>query len=345
MKKLALLVLVISVLGIACGTPYKKMARSYEVRDPQHLPDYADLYYWAAHPDKKDPADSIPEPLKSKAVTDSTVDVFFIHPTTYTDNDLPYGYSAPINNNELNAKTDYSTILFQASAFNQAGKVFAPRYRQANLQAYFPKNAADSVSAIAAFELAYQDIKAAFVYYLNHYNGGKPIIIAAHSQGTTHGKRLVKEFFDNQPLQKKLIAAYLIGIPVSEKEYIHIQSCKTNNQTGCIVGWRTYKTGYTPSIILKEENKAIVTNPLTWNEESAVADASLNMGGILLNFNKIVPSVASAKIEGNILWTNKPRFFGNIFYTTKNYHVGDINLYYLNIRENLKQRISSYFNK
>ena len=170
MKKLALLVLVISVLGIACGTPYKKMARSYEVRDPQHLPDYADLYYWAAHPDKKDPADSIPEPLKSKAVTDSTVDVFFIHPTTYTDNDLPYGYSAPINNNELNAKTDYSTILFQASAFNQAGKVFAPRYRQANLQAYFPKNAADSVSAIAAFELAYQDIKAAFVYYLNHYN-------------------------------------------------------------------------------------------------------------------------------------------------------------------------------
>lgn len=345
MKKLALLVLVISVLGIACGTPYKKMARSYEVRDPQHLPDYADLYYWAAHPDKKDPADSIPEPLKSTAVTDSTVDVFFIHPTTYTDNDLPYGYSAPINNNELNAKTDYSTILFQASAFNQAGKVFAPRYRQANLQAYFPKNAADSVSAIAAFELAYQDIKAAFVYYLNHYNGGKPIIIAAHSQGTTHGKRLVKEFFDNQPLQKKLIAAYLIGIPVSEKEYTHIQSCKTNNQTGCIVGWRTYKTGYTPSIILKEENKAIVTNPLTWNEESAVADASLNMGGILLNFNKIVPRVASAKIEGNILWTNKPRFFGNIFYTTKNYHVGDINLYYLNIRENLKQRISSYFNK
>jgi len=321
------------------------MARSYEVRDPQHLPDYADFYYWAAHPDKKDPADSIPKPLKSSPVTNSRVDVFFIHPTTYTDSDLPFGYSAPINNNELNAKTDYSTILFQASAFNQAGKIFAPRYRQANLQAYFPKNSADSLSAIAAFELAYQDIKAAFLHYLNHYNEGKPIIIAAHSQGTTHGKRLVKEFFDNQPLQKKLIAAYLIGIPVSENEYTHIQSCKTTNQTGCIVSWRTYKKGYTPPIILKEENKAIVTNPLTWNEEPVVADASLNKGGILLNFNKIVPGVASAKVEGNVLWTEKPRFFGNIFYTTKNYHVGDINLYYLNIRENLKQRISSYFKK
>ncbi|BDQ12937.1 DUF3089 domain-containing protein [Sediminibacterium sp. TEGAF015] len=321
------------------------MARSYEERDPANLPDYRDLYYWAAHPDKKDPADSTPKPLKSTAVTDTTVDVFFIHPTTYTDSEMPFGYSAPIYNNELNAKTDYSTILFQASAFNQAGKIYAPRYRQANLQAYFPKNTADSMAAIAAFELAYQDIKAAFVYYLNHYNGGKPIIIAAHSQGTTHGKRLVKEFFDNQPLQKKLVAAYLIGIPVSENEYSQIQSCKTSSQTGCIVSWRTYKTGYTPPLILKEENKAIVTNPLTWNEEPAVADAGLNKGGILLNFNKIVPAVASAKIEGNVLWTNKPRFFGNIFYTTKNYHVGDINLYYLNIRENLKQRTSSYFKK
>lgn len=321
------------------------MARFYEDRDPLNLPNYSDLYYWAAHPDKKDPADSVPKPLKSISVMDTLVDVFFIHPTTYTDGQLPFGYSAPINNKELNAKTDYTTILFQASAFNEAGRIFAPRYRQANLQAYFPKNNSDSALALAAFELAYQDVKMAFTYYLEHHNSGKPIIIAAHSQGTTHGKRLIKEFFDNQPLQKKLVAAYLIGIPVSEKEYTSIQSCKTNNQTGCIVSWRTYKSGFTPPLILKEENKAIVTNPLTWNEEPSVADASLNKGGILLNFNKIIPRVASAKIEGNVLWTNKPRFFGNIFYTTKNYHVGDINLYYLNIRENLKLRTSSYFNK
>lgn len=321
------------------------MARFYEDRDPLNLPNYSDLYYWAAHPDKKDPADSVPKPLKSISVMDTLVDVFFIHPTTYTDGQLPFGYSAPINNKELNAKTDYTTILFQASAFNEAGRIFAPRYRQANLQAYFPKNNSDSALALAAFELAYQDVKMAFTYYLEHHNSGKPIIIAAHSQGTTHGKRLIKEFFDNQPLQKKLVAAYLIGIPVSERDYTNIESCKSPEQTGCIVSWRTYKTGFTPPLILKEENKAIVTNPLTWNEEPALADAGLNKGGILLNFNKIVPGVASAKIEGNVLWTNKPRFFGNIFYTTKNYHVGDINLYYLNIRENLKLRTSSYFNK
>jgi hypothetical protein len=45
-------------------------------------------------------------------------------------------------------------------------------------------------------------VKTAFLYYLQHYNNGRPIIIASHSQGATHGKRLLKEFFDGKELQK-----------------------------------------------------------------------------------------------------------------------------------------------
>jgi len=232
MKLLNLIVFSIILLTVACSAPYKKMAKQYEQRDPINLPDYSDLYLWAAHPFKIDPADSVPKPLRINHSIDSSVDVFFIHPTTYTDNQLPYGYNAPFNNNDLNAKTDYTTILFQASAFNAAGRIFAPRYRQANLEAYFPKNASDSIAAIAAFELAYNDVKATFSFYLNNLNKGKPIIIAAHSQGTTHGKRLLKEFFDNKPLQNKLVAAYLIGIPVAEKDYTQIKACTTADQTG-----------------------------------------------------------------------------------------------------------------
>ena len=54
-----------------------------------------------------------------------------------------------------------------------------------------------------------EDVKAAFQYYLEHYNNGRPIIIASHSQGTTHAKRLLKEFFDGTALQHQLVAAYL----------------------------------------------------------------------------------------------------------------------------------------
>src|SRR5215831_11841941 len=46
-------------------------------------PNYSNLYYWAAHPAKWDFSDSTPSFLKGEA-RDSSVDVFFLHPTTYT---------------------------------------------------------------------------------------------------------------------------------------------------------------------------------------------------------------------------------------------------------------------
>jgi alpha-beta hydrolase superfamily lysophospholipase len=62
-------------------------------------------------------------------------------------------------------------------------------------------------------DLAYADVKAAFQYYLAHYNEGRPIIIAGHSQGTAHATRLLHEFFEHDPkLRRQLVAAYLIGI-------------------------------------------------------------------------------------------------------------------------------------
>ena len=68
-----------------------------------------------------------------------------------------------------------------------------------------------------------------------------------------------------------------------------------------------------------------------------------NKGGVLLKFNKIVPKVVDAQIHNNVLWTSKPDVFGKIFFTKKNYHTGDINLFYINIRENVRNRIKVHF--
>jgi hypothetical protein len=306
-------------------------------------PDYADLNNWAAHPNKRDPSDSVPKDLSTNYRPDSSIDVFFIHPTSYLDPQRPFGWNAPLNNLSINEKTDNGTILFQASIFNEVGSVFAPRYRQANLSAYFPKSAVDSSNAMAAFELAYQDIKLSFEYYLLHNNNGRPIIIASHSQGSTHGKRLIKEFFDNTNLKNKLVVAYLVGMPIETDYLSNIKACVTPFQTGCICSWRTYKDGYDPAFIQKETFKAIVTNPLTWDSGKPIANRDLNKGGILLKFNKKVEKVTNATVHGNILWSKKPHFFGNIFYTTKNYHVADMNLYYMNIRENAALRAKFFW--
>jgi hypothetical protein len=329
----------LALVVFSCSKKNYASLEEYHFTGTDVKPDYSNLNYWAAHPWKKNLSDSIPKPLRKDFVKDSTVDVFFIHPTTLTaKNDTRW--NAAINDAAINSKTDYSTILYQASVFNEKCRVFAPRYRQAHLRAFY----IDKTEAVPYFDTAYTDVKNAFEYYLQHFNNGRPIIIASHSQGTKHAARLLKEFFDNKPLQSKLVCAYIIGLPVPENFFTSIPSCKDANSTGCVVSWRTYKRGYTePYFVAKENFKAIVVNPLSWNQDTSFVTADKNTGGVLLKFNKIIPHVVSANIHNNILWTSKPDVFGKLFYTKKNYHVGDINLFYMNIRQNVKTRIGAFW--
>jgi hypothetical protein len=343
MKSGIILLLLLFLIG--CSNKYHQFVSNYSFKSADGRPDYSNLDYWAAHPWKHDPSDSVPKPLLENYRADSSVDIFFLYPTSYTDLTKPYGWNAPIDNAELNAKTDYTSILYQASVFNAAGRIFSPRYRQANLSSYYPVTGDDTLKAKAAFELAYGDIKNAFEYYLRHYNNGRPIIIASHSQGTTHAKKLLQEYFDGKILQNKLVVAYVVGIFVEPNLLQHITSCESPNQTGCICSWRTFKEGYKPDFVEKEKFTAIVTNPITWDKTKPVADRRENKGSVLFNFNKPNKSVADAKVEAGVLWTRKPKFFGNIFYTSTNYHIADYNFYYLSIRNNVAQRISAFWKK
>jgi len=325
----------------SCSKKTYSFLPQYQFKSPTQKPDYSNLNYWAAHPWKKDLSDSVPGPLRATYQQDSTTDVFFIHPTTLTANsDLRW--NADIDDATLNAKTDYSTILYQASVFNEKCRVFAPRYRQAHLNSFF---IADSISE-KYFDIAYEDIRAAFIYYLANFNNGRPIIIASHSQGTKHAARLLKEFFEGKALQDKLVCAYIIGLPIPENYFTKLAPCKDSLSTGCFVSWRTFKSGYTePNFIAKENFKAVVINPLSWNTDTSFYSSSYNMGGVLKKFNKIIPRTVSAQVHKNVLWTSKPSVAGKIFFTKKNYHIGDINLFYMNIRENVSARITAYWKK
>ena len=181
----------------SCSDKYQVFRANYQFKSKDGNPDYSDLDYWAAHPWKWDPSDSIPKPLRNER-RDSSVDVFFLYPTSYTMKLKLKKQNAAIDDDYINAKTDYSTILYQASVFNQQCRVFAPRYRQAHITNFFKRKMKQS----KAFELAYADIKKAFEYYLQIWNKGRPIIIASHSQGSKMAERLLKEFFEDKPFKK-----------------------------------------------------------------------------------------------------------------------------------------------
>ena len=304
------------------------------------IPDYSQLNYWASHPGKRDPADTVPKALIENEM-EKVADVFFLHPTTLTDNEKLSETNGRIDDAELNLKTDLSPILYQASAFNERSRIFAPRYRQAHIAMYYEK---DSARKYAAFKLAYEDIKNAFTYYLEHYNQGRPIIIASHSQGTTHSTRLLKEFFDGKPLSKQLVCAYLIGMGVKKNQYEKITVCNDSLQTGCFVSWRTYRNDFKDSVINRTDNNIAVVNPITWTTTNEIVGREKQKGAILYNLDKLYEHTQGAQAEGNALWVTHPKFPGSFLYNKKNYHAGDINLFYLDIRKDVSRRIDAYQN-
>lgn len=305
-----------------------------------NLVNYDSMKFWSAHPLKKDMSDSIPGDLSAFYKKLDGVDVFFIHPTTYTQNAFQE-WNASLDDQRLNEKTDASATLYQASVFNEAERLYAPRYRQAHISAFYIDNNKSKIF----FDLAYNDVKNAFLNYLEKDNNGRPFIIASHSQGTVHAARLIREFIESTTLSKQLVCAYLIGMPIPENYFDNLKPCQDSTETGCFVSWRTYKRGYTPDVIKKEKFKAIVTNPINWKTSNQRESKQKNLGAIMRDFNKLVPKVVDAQIHGNVLWSCKPDVFGKWLFFKKDFHIGDINLFYQNIRMNIRTRTNSYFFK
>ena len=339
MKFITVLFTVLSLSGsISCSKKNYASKPVYQFMSINGKPDYSDLSYWAAHPWKWDPSDSVPQPLRAAYLKDSLADVFFLYPTSLISL-ADKRWNADTDDAVLNGKTDYSSILYQASAFAEKARIFSPRYRQAHLRAYYTSDAL----AAKAFDLAYEDIRQAFEYYITNYNNGRPLIIASHSQGTTHAMRLMKDYFENKPLMNQLVCAYLIGMQIPSDHFTVLQPCQDSASTACYVGWRTYKREFEgTSFVMNETTNSVVTNPLLWNTSQDYAPGSFNKGSILSNFNKLQKRVVDAQVHKNILWSRKPRFFGNVFLRMKNYHIADINFFYVNIAENVKTRIGNY---
>jgi hypothetical protein len=311
--------------------------RSSQAGETPLAPDYAELHSWASHPLKHDFGDSIPAPLQKSYSYDSTIDVFFIHPTTYLrkENDQMNG---DVDNETLNKRTDNRTILNQASVFNEY-RLYAPRYRQANYSAYLSFNAGYQ----KVFDTAYEDVKNAFQYYLDHWNNGHPFFIASHSQGSQHAVRLIRDLIEGTTLEKKLIAAYIIGIPPVKNPNLKMAPCTDPMQTGCYIAWNTFTEEFRNQFNFLGRTDLKTVNPLTWTNSEAIAKSSLHKGAIVNEFNSVKPHALSAQIkDGKLVISSESIYLPD---RMENLHVIDINLFYVDIRENLRTRVSTYKKK
>jgi hypothetical protein len=306
---------------------------SFKPEDQPAAPDYTQEKYWSALPFRTDVADVIPpgEHWISDSLKD--VDVFYIYPTIYSKGKT---WNADINDRKLNKRIDNLPVRFQAGVFNASGRVYAPRYRQGIIDCYY-----DTVNGPKGLDFAYQDVRKAFQYYMEHYNHGRPIIIASHSQGSNHAWRLLREFFDGKPLSKQLVCAYVIGMGVDEKSYQVIKPCGQPTETGCYVTWSSFKDGFDPhkSVLRGAPN----VNPITWTRDSAFVPATSSQGSIFLKIkHKKWKHAASAQIHHDYLWVRTTLPFVSSWNVL---HLLDYNLFWYDIRKNVADRVKSYLRK
>ncbi len=337
------LLLLLVWVGVAKAQTRFIIPDTFEARSSPKSPIYSDLKNWAAHPAIKDFSDSIPKFIKKhqpiSPENNYAADVFFIYPTIYTQEIGPEkAWNAALDDQELNEKIDNGTILNQATVFNGVCKVYVPRYRQAHYSAFISP---DKVSSKKALDLAYEDIRAAFLYYLENENKGRPFFIAGHSQGTIHAGRLIKEFIEGKDLQKQLIEAYLVGMPVNQDKFEHLKLSTEPDQTGGFVSWNTFAEGFFPTYDTEAYKKSASINPISWTTDNQWIDKSKHQGLLGKNL-KLDPNTVSAKIQDGVLWIKKPDVRGKAFLKIKVWHFADYNLFWLDIRENVALRLNSY---
>jgi hypothetical protein len=170
------------------------------------------------------------------------IDCFYVYPTVSDQ-------KTPTANFDVDPVLR-SIALYQAARYSSECRVFAPVYRQITLAAL-----GGTPVTPAQRETAYQDVRNAWLDYLQHDNHGRGVVFIGHSQGAGVLRRLVKEEIDPNPsVRNQLVSALLLGGNVTVKkgsdrggDFQNIGACKSEHQLGCVIAFSTFDAPVPPT--------------------------------------------------------------------------------------------------
>jgi hypothetical protein len=268
----------------------------FQTYHPPAAPDYAAPGAWAL----------LPATPATWTAADPPADVFFVHPTTF---DGGRDWNGSITDERSNRFLTGVILPNYAGPFVRVGRIFAPRYRQASVYTSLTLRE----DAREAREFAYEDVRRAFDYYLDHFSHGRPLVIAGVEQGATLIDRLIHDEVAARPgLVKQIAAVYLIDATSLAAGFAPgspLPACAARAQAHCVVGWtqsfafdqadirqtlhRSLVWGPTGHLEDTKDRPFLCVNPLLGVESDTPAPARLNRG-----------AVAASDIE----WGARPAF-------------------------------------
>jgi DUF3089 family protein len=355
---LILLVLVAALGYRIFGTELMRLTMiptvAFEPAPPPAAAAYARPEMWIARPGlRDDPSRWLPDGAATGGPPRASV--FFIHPTSYLEKGH---WNAPLDDAESQQRARLF-VRSQASAFNAVGEVWAPKYRQATFGAFLTTQE----DAQKALDFAYRDVAASFEAFLAQAPKDRPIILAAHSQGSLHLMRLLAERVAGRPEAKRIAAAYVVGWPVSttaDLAHLGLPACETRTQPGCILSWQSfaepadpkmvtdvYDSSAGPTGLSRAGSPMLCVNPLTGMRNGA-APASANLGTLVPNADLTegilrAPGVAArCDVRGLLLIGEDPPELGPYVLPGGNYHVYDYALFWANVRADAAERLAAF---
>ncbi len=230
------------------GGPYVLERSKYANVSVTGRLDYSTPEHWICRPDI-DP-DECARPLDATEVkldgslerhdhvpaANPEFDCFYVYPTVWLNK------TAQMNDfSDAGVKLVLDALLSQAARFSRVCRMYAPMYRQAGL-------AGTTLSEGASKDLALQDVRDAFAYYLEHLSQGRKFVILGHSQGTFMSASMIKRDIDpNEALRARLISAVLLGgqpyTPPGEQTggtFQNIKPCSAPGEVGCVIAYDSY---------------------------------------------------------------------------------------------------------
>ena len=292
--------------------------------------------------------------LSLPASTEKPVDVFYLYPTVFQKVNKDEPNVCNIDNPGMQ-KNSKMAFAFQASAFEPVGNLYAPYYRQADAAYTLALPLAEQHQVVGGIPAT--DALAAFDYYIQNFNQGRPFILAGHSQGSNVLLYFLSDYMKAHPeVQKRMIAAYVIGYSITP-EYLannpHLKFAQGPSDTGVIISFNTEApkvAGKNPVVL----PGAMAINPISWSRDERTATVAQSLGSVDMDATgKMVtlPHYADAtvsKTRGVVICSTvdvdklSP---GNQVFPKGVYHHYDYLFYYYNLRENAAHRTEKFINK
>jgi DUF3089 family protein len=175
------------------------------------------------------------------------VDCFYVYPTVSTDTTAV--------SDLVPDDAERTVVRLQLARFGTRCRLFAPMYRQLTLAAMSLAHAAGNESP-DFLGVGYQDVRAAWRYYLAHDNGNRGIVLIGHSQGTSILTELIRHEIEGTAIQSRIVSALLIGAPGGilvphgrdvGGTFAHMRLCRAATQTGCVVAYSAFRVTAPPA--------------------------------------------------------------------------------------------------